>query len=160
MPNVTGFLATNLAGHFNGIGVRVLAAVVSTCLIVFAAWRWRQEDARGSANSPGPMFAAALTVSLVVAPHLYSHDLALMLLAVPLVLGCPQWPHPSVQRTILLAVTAILYTPPVYLALLLWWPLCDLAPVLVAFALAAMSLARKDNFTTEGTESIPRSLQT
>ena len=36
----------------------------------------------------------------------------------------------------------ILYAPPVYLVLLAWRQMCDLAPVLAAFALAAISLAK------------------
>jgi hypothetical protein len=89
------------------------------------------------------MFAAALAVSEVTTPHLYTHDLTLMLLAVLLVIGSPQWLVESSQRMVLIAAIVILYTPPVYLLLLRWQAMSILAPVLVAFALAAISLARK-----------------
>jgi hypothetical protein len=89
------------------------------------------------------MFAAALTVSLVAAPHLYTHDLTLMLLAVLLVIGSSQWPEESGQRVVLIAIMVILYCPVVYVLLLRWQAMYILAPVLVVFALAAISLARK-----------------
>jgi len=89
------------------------------------------------------MFAAALTVSVVTAPHLYIYDLTLMLLAMLLVIGSSQWSEESVQRRILIGIMVILYIPPVYLLLLKWQVMYLLAPALVAFALAAMSLARK-----------------
>jgi predicted branched-subunit amino acid permease len=89
------------------------------------------------------MFAGALAVSQVTAPHLYDYDLTLMLLAVLLVIGSSQWSEESRQRVVLLAVIVILYTPPVYILLLRWQAMYILAPVLVVFALAAISLARK-----------------
>jgi hypothetical protein len=93
------------------------------------------------------MFAAALAVSLVVAPYMYAYDLTLMLLAILLVIGSPQWSEKSGskksgQRVVLTVISVILYCP-VYTLLLRWSAMYFLAPVLAAFALAAISLARK-----------------
>lgn len=52
-------------------------------------------------------------------------------------------PQRSGQRMILLACMVILYAPPLYGLLLKWKAMYVLAAVLVAFALAAISLARK-----------------
>jgi hypothetical protein len=142
MPTVRGFFATLLTGRLAPVDISVLVAAVSACLVLFAAWRWRQEDDRGG-RSLELMFAAALAISQVTAPHLYMHDLTLMLLAVLLVIGSSQWSQESSQRVVLIAIIVVLYTPPVYFLLLKWQAVNILAPVLVAFALAAISLARK-----------------
>jgi hypothetical protein len=143
MPTVKGFIATLLTGRLATGYISVLAAAASASLVLFAAWRWRQEDRGRAGNSEGLLFASALTVSQVTAPHLYNHDLALMLLAVLLVIGSSPWSEKSGQRTVLMAAMVILYTPPVYVLLHRWQAVYILAPVLVAFALAAISMARK-----------------
>ena len=141
MPTIKGFVAAFLTHRLTNARINVLAAAVSAALVLFTAWRWRQDDRGG--NSLGLMFAAALTVSQVTAPHLYGYDLTLMLFAVLLVIGSPRWSEESRQRVVLTAIIVILYCPPIY-ALLLWrQAVYILAPVLVAFALAAISLARR-----------------
>jgi hypothetical protein len=142
MPTLRGLFAVLLTGRLAPVQIGVLAAA-SISLIFFMAWRWRQQDLRPGGNSFDLMFAAALTVSLVTAPHLYIYDLTLMLLAMLLVMGSSQWSEQSVQRRVLIAVVVILNIPPLYLLLLRWHAMYLLAPVLVAFALAAISLARK-----------------
>jgi hypothetical protein len=92
------------------------------------------------------MFAAALAVSQVTAPYLYTHDMTLMLIPVLLVLGSRQWSVASAERTVLLAVILLLYIPLVYIAILRWHVMYLLAPVLVIFAFAAISMARKQAF--------------
>jgi len=143
MPTARGFFTVLLAGRVPAICINALLAAVSISLILLAAWRWRQEDGSGGEHSMGLMFAAALTISQVTALHLYSHDLTLMLLAILLVIGSSQWLQRSGQRMILLACLVILYAAPLYVLLLKWKAMYVLAAVLVAFALAAISLARK-----------------
>ena len=142
MPTLRGFFAAFLTGRLVPLQIGVLVAVTAA-LISFMAWRWRQQDRRPGGNSLALMFAAALTVSVVTAPHLYIYDLTLMLLPMLLVIGSSQWSEDSIQRRALIAVMVILYIPPVYLLLLRWHAMYLLAPALVAFALAAISLARE-----------------
>jgi len=142
MPTLRGFFAAFLTGRLVPLQIGVLVAVTAA-LISFMAWRWRQQDRRPGGNSLALMFAAALTVSVVTAPHLYIYDLTLMLLPMLLVIGSSQWSEESVQRRVLIAVMVILYIPPVYLLLLRWHAMYLLAPALAAFALAAISLAGK-----------------
>jgi len=66
-----------------------------------------------------------------------------MLLAVLLVIGSSRWSEVSGQRVFLAAIIVILYCPPMYTLLLRWNAMYALAPVLVVFALAAISLERK-----------------
>jgi hypothetical protein len=143
MPTVKGFFATILTGRLTTVDISMFAAAVSAPIVLFAAWRWRQEDRCRGPNSLSLMFAAALAVSQVTAPYLFMSDLTLMLLAVLLVIGSPQWSENSGQRVVLTAIIVILYCPPVYALLLSRQAVYILAPVLVAFALAAISLARK-----------------
>jgi hypothetical protein len=142
MPTFKGLLAAILNGRLATLQISLLATA-SLGFVIFTAWRWRQEDRGQSKTSLPLMFAAALTVSQLAAPHLYIYDLTLMLLPVILVIGSPQWSENSAQRKILLAIIAVLYAPPIFLLLLHWQALYLLAPALVAFALAAMSLAGK-----------------
>jgi hypothetical protein len=142
MPTLRGFFAAFLTGRLVPLQIGVLVAV-SASLIFYTAWRWRQEDRRPGGGSLALMFAAALTVSVVTAPHLYIYDLTLMLLPMLLVIGSSPWSEESGQRGVLIVVMVILYIPPFYLLLLRWHAMYLLAPVLVAFALATMSLARK-----------------
>jgi len=140
MPTIKGVFATPLTGRLPTVWPSVLTALVSAALLFFAAWQWRQEDRSSGANSSGLMFAAALAVSLVVAPYMYAYDLTLMLLAILLVIGSPQWSQKSVQRMALTSIIAFLYIPLVYTLLLRWNAMYTLAPVVATFALAAISL--------------------
>lgn len=142
MPTIGGFFATLLTGRLPPVYTSVLGAAVSAPLVLFAAWRWRREDCARDRSSLGLMFAAALAVSQVTAPHLYVHDLTLMLLAVLLVIGSSQWLEKSRQRVVLTGIMVILFCPPAYVLLMRWQATYVFAPVLVAFALAAISLAR------------------
>jgi hypothetical protein len=148
MPTVGGFFATLLNSRLPTVSVSMMASAVSACLVLFAAWRWRGEDLRPGEGSSGLMFAAALAVSVVTAPHLYLHDLTLLMMAVLLVIGSSQWPENWRERKVLTATVVILYIAPLYLLLLRRQAVYLLAPVLVAFALAAIHLARKAETST------------
>jgi hypothetical protein len=143
MATLKGFFARIMTGRFSTVAISALATAASAFLVLFVAWRWRQEDRRPSGNSLGLMFAAALTVTQVTSPYLLTHELTLMLLAGLLATGSLQWSGKSWQRAVITVAMVILYTPPVYVGLIIWHSMYLLTPVLVAFALAAMSLARK-----------------
>jgi hypothetical protein len=143
MPTMRGFFSVLPAGRLAPLQMGVLA-VATIALISFMAWRWRQADHFQAGHSIDLMFAAALTVSVVTAPHLYIYDLTMMLLPMFLVIGSPQWSRQSSDRRVLIAAMVILNTPPLYLLLLEWHAMYILAPVLVAFAFAAINLASKN----------------
>jgi hypothetical protein len=143
MPTVGGIFATLLTGRVTTAHLAALTAVTSASLLLFTAWRWRKQDRNGGEKSSPLMFAAALVVSQVTAPHLYVHDLTLTLLAVLLVAGTSELQEKSPERTVLIAAMVILYAAPLYVLLLRWELMYLLAPVLTAFALALISLAGK-----------------
>ena len=143
MPTVGGIFATLLTGRVTATHLAALTAVASASLLLFTAWRWRKQDRNGGEKSSPLMFAAALVVSQVTAPHLYVHDLTLTLLAVLLVAGTSELQEKSPERTVLIAAMVILYAAPLYVLLLRWELMYLLAPVLTAFALALISLAGK-----------------
>ena len=143
MPTVGGIFATLLTGRVTATHLAALTAVASASLLLFTAWRWRKQDRNGGEKSLPLMFAAALVVSQVTAPHLYVHDLTLTLLAVLLVAGTSELQEKSPERTVLIAALVILYAAPLYVLLMRWELMYLLAPVLIAFALALISLAGK-----------------
>lgn len=141
MPTVRGLVAGLLGGRLPEYWVSGLAAAMSGCLILLAAWSWRQQERRGNQAGLDLTFAAALAVSLATAPYLFVHDLTPMLLSVVLVIGSPQWAQPSRGRLLLNLAVAILYVAPLCLLLLQSEALYVLAPVLVAFVVATVTLA-------------------
>jgi len=143
MATLKGFFTRLMIGRFSTVSISALASAVSAFLVLFVAWRWRQEDRRPSGNSQGLMFAAALAVTQVTSPYLLMHELTLMLLAGLLAIGSFEWSGKSWQRALITVAMVILYAPPVYVLLLRWHAMYLLAPVIVAFALAAISLAKK-----------------
>jgi len=146
MPTVGGMFATLLTGRVSTAHIAALTAVTSIALVLFTAWRWRQQDRKGGENVSSLMFAAALVVSLVTAPHLYLHDLTLVLLAVVLVAGSSELVDKSPERVVLISAILILYAAPLYVLLVHWEMMYLLAPLLAAFALALISLAGKTTF--------------
>jgi cbb3-type cytochrome oxidase subunit 3 len=143
MPTLRAFLSVLMGNTTHSASIGAAAAVASAVFIAYTAWCWRRAESKEASPPLRLMFAASLTVSLVTAPHLYTHDLTVMLLPVLLVIGSSQCARRSTERTVLLVVTVILYAAPLQLAMLRWHANYLLAPVLVAFALAAISLARQ-----------------
>lgn len=141
MPTLTGFLMTLLTPHMRPRWITVAGAILSGALVVLTSWFWRHLERKKTINLSGPMFAAALTASLTAAPYLNLHDLTLMLLAVLLVLGSPQWASGLQWTRILTACIIILYFPPVYILLLRHSKLSLLCPVLLCFAIGSLYLA-------------------
>ncbi|MBZ5564049.1 MAG: DUF2029 domain-containing protein [Acidobacteriia bacterium] len=143
MPTVRGVLSVLMAGRVAPEWVSVTVALVSGLLILFVAGLWRRKDRLERDASLGLMFAAALAVTLITGYHVYYYDLSLLLLAVFLVLGSPQWSRKTPWRAVVYVSIAVLYLPPVYLLLggwrrlyLLWFPL-------FIFVLALFGLLRQ-----------------
>jgi hypothetical protein len=140
MPTVRGVLSVLMAGHLAPTWINATVALVSGFLIVFTAELWRRRDRLEGNGSLGLMFGAALAVTLTTGFHLSEHDLSLLLLAIFLAIGSPQWSRKRPWRTVLNVSIAVLYLPPVYLLLREWGRLYLLWPVLFAFALASFVL--------------------
>jgi hypothetical protein len=142
-PTLKGFFGVLLSGRVAPHWISVLVTAVSAFLILFTAWRWRKEDRRGSSGSLNVMFAAAILVTLLTSLHLYVYDLTLMLLAVLLVVGSPEWSMKSRWRVALNVTIVILYIFPLYLWLLQREAMYLLTPVIAAFAVSSLGLAGK-----------------
>ncbi len=141
MPNLRGLFFAVLPQH--PIAVQIVTLIASFALIGIVAWQWRQIDQRADGGSMELMFAAAVTISLVAAPHLYIYDLTLVLLPVLLVMNAPESRQHPIERKILIAIVAGLSILPLYLLLLHWHAMFVLAPILTAFSLAAISMASR-----------------
>jgi len=151
MPTVRGFLAAILTGWVSQKWINAGTALVSAFLILFTAWRWRQEDRRDEDDSLGLIFAAALTVTLITGFYVLAHDMSLMLLAVLLTLATSQQSKESRWWLILRALIIVLFIPFVYMLLLHWHWLSLLFPILVAFALATFALLENHFFCARPT---------
>jgi Glycosyltransferase family 87 len=141
MPTLTGFLLTYLGPYAGPRLAKAVAALFGGILLLVTARFWKRHEKRAHGSSSGLMFAAALAVSLVVAPYVNLHDLSLMLIAVLLVLGSSQRASGSPWARVLTACICILYVPPVYVLLLRHRNMSLLFPVLLCFAIAALLLA-------------------
>ncbi len=136
MMSVNSFFQVVLSGRIAPSWITLLSALTAISLIAFVAWVWRRQDL-GSGGRPELLFAAALAVSIVTGFHSLYHDLSLMLLAVLLVLGCPDFRFgQGWWRTALSASSLLLFGVPIVaiglkgLTLLVMWP------VLITFAIA------------------------
>jgi len=151
MPTVRGFLAAILTGWVSQKWINAGTALVSAFLILFTAWRWRQEDRRDEDDSLGLIFAAALTVTLITGFYVLAHDMSLMLLAVLLTLASSQQSRESRWWLILKTLIIVLCIPFAYMLLLHWHQMSMLFPILVAFVLATFALLEN-----QLTENLPQ----
>lgn len=136
-----GFFVT-LWPNINSYWILAAAGIAGAILILATAWAWRRHDRYQGEHSPGPLFAAALAVSLATAPHALIHDLTLMILATLLALGSLDWTSKRSWSLVLAICIGILYFPPAYIPLLERHELALLCPVLVCFALATLRLSK------------------
>lgn len=140
IPSIAGFLDA-LVARGTGVGwLRLLAGFASAGLILLAAWRWRQEDARENDAVSTLAFATAVAVTLTAASYIHFHDLSLIALPLLIVLASPLWRPRSAWRWVLIASVAPFYTPPLWGLLVhkdwLYW----LCPALLAFTAAMFAL--------------------
>ena len=98
MPTIRGGRRRAVGQGVSSGWINALAALASAGLVLFTARRWRREDRYDDGDSLSLMFAAALAVSLLVAPHLYWYDLALMLIPLLLVFNSSRWLNDATWR--------------------------------------------------------------
>jgi hypothetical protein len=122
--------------------VSFIVAAISVFLVLFTAWRWRQQDRQTPVGSFDLMFAGALAVSLVTGFHMHTHDFSPLMLALLLVAAhFPGRRRRALRVTI--GITLVLFwTPPLYFALVARHSLYLMSPVLIVFALSALRLAQ------------------
>jgi hypothetical protein len=140
MPTVWGLFTALLGRFVSLVWIKIFAALTCAGLVLSTAWRWSREQRQRGDESMGPMFAVALTVSLLVTPHLYTYDLTLMLLVMLLTFNSSRWTNDALWRRWLTVAAAILYLP-VYPLLFAHGASFLLVPVLVVFALSGTRTA-------------------
>jgi Glycosyltransferase family 87 len=143
MPTMRALVLGLFGGNISNGWISALALLLSGGLICLAAWFWNREEQRSNRAGFDLIFAAAVTVSLLATPYLYVHDLTPMLLAVLVVMSSMRWEVKSTERFVLAGSSAILYAAPLYIFLMGRGELFLVAPVLVVFAVASLSLAKR-----------------
>jgi Glycosyltransferase family 87 len=161
MPTIRGFVTGLLSGWIPKGWISALWMGLSGLLILITAWCWESDERRGAGDSFDLMFATALVVSAVAAPHLLAHDLTPVILAVVLVIASPEWRAKSSERLVIMVAIGILYASPLYLAqLVVRQKVFVLTPVLVTFALTVLSLGRRRVLQVPEEETAQRSFKT
>jgi hypothetical protein len=141
MPTLRGLLQALLATHLRLVWIETAAVLISVLLLLQFARQWRRVDRLGNGEEQNLMFAATLTLALAVSPHLYPHDLTVMLLPAVLLIGSEWWMQNSLRRYTLIATFAILCAPPVYSLLTRHNLLGLIALLLTAVAVTSMLAA-------------------
>jgi hypothetical protein len=135
MPTVWGLFAALLGRYVSLLWIKILAALTCAGMVVFTAWRWQREERAQGDDTLGPMFAAALAVSLIVTPHIYSYDLTLMLLVMLLMFSSSRWTTDASWRRLLTLAAVLLYVP-LYPLLFAHGASFLLVPPILVFALS------------------------
>jgi hypothetical protein len=135
MPTIWGGYFALLGGRVPAAGITLLAGLTSIGLLVFTAWRWRQAEKHGMDNHSNIMFAAALATTILVAPHVYTYDLTLLLLVMLLIFNSERWAEDRRWRRWVIAAAAILYAPLYPVLFAQGWSYLLIPPLLV-FALS------------------------
>jgi hypothetical protein len=114
--------------------------------------RWNRTEQE---SSNPLMFAAAVVVSLITGFHMFTHDLSPLLLAMFLVSAAlPKHGNTGLRAT--LQTTLVLFwVPGLYFVLIAWHCMYLLVPVLMAFALATLRLAKKPDGLTLDLAKLP-----
>jgi len=142
MPTVQGFVYAILGRQASFVVVSCIVAAISVLLILFAAWRWRQEDRKlQSSSSSELMFAGAVVVSLMTGFHMFTHDFSPLMLAILLVVARLPGKDRPVLRLMLKITLQVFWIWPLYFVLVAWHCLYLMFPVLTVFALATLRLA-------------------
>jgi hypothetical protein len=107
LPTVWGGTSALLARVVDAARIKIIAGLASAALLIFAAWNWRRSE-RSTTPDFRALYAASIAVALLAAPHLYSYDFSLMLLAILLMLNSK---IAASARGWITAATILLYIP-------------------------------------------------
>jgi hypothetical protein len=141
MATVQGFMYTILGTLLGARVIGWVVAATSFSMLAFAARRWRPAKNPRSDVAFDLEFAAALVISLVSGFHMFLHDLSPLLLAMFLIAAHVPGHARLVLRAMLGIMLALLWIPPLQLALVAWHRVFLMFPVLMILAFAALHLA-------------------
>ena len=141
MATVQGFTYTILGTVLGSRVIGWVVAAISFSMLAFAARRWRPAKNPRSDVAFDLEFAAALVISLVTGFHMFLHDLSPLLLGMFLIAAHVPGRARLALRAVLGIMLAVLWIPPLQLALVAWHRVSLMFPVLMILAFAALRLA-------------------
>jgi hypothetical protein len=131
MPNLRGFLYTQISPHLSKSNIDILFLVISVALLAMAISTWRSR----CKHNLDLAFSLAIILSVFDSYHAFAYDLALYLLAIALVLNHLHQRDTEKRRKLLLvAPITIFYCSPILMILWLHYGQLNLlAPVMFAW---------------------------
>jgi hypothetical protein len=139
MATIEGFVHAIVGKTLSRSLVFLIVSGFSGLLILLTAWLWNRPAHSQQERHEDVMFGVAIIVSLVTGFHMFTHDLSPLILALLLVLG--HLSHSGLLRGVLRGCLVVLWTPPIYFALLAWHHIYILFPVLLVLTIGMMRLA-------------------
>jgi hypothetical protein len=139
MATLNGFVHAVLGDSFGPIANVAIVGVLSLSIVVLIVWRWERSEKRDDYFDL--MFAASIVGSLVMGFHMFAHDLSPLLIAMLLVTAQIPRAGTPLLRIALWSSVALLWMPPIYIALIASHRMYLLFPVLIVFLAATMQLA-------------------
>jgi hypothetical protein len=155
MATVEGFVHAVFGKVLGRFVSFLVVAAISGLLVLWAAQKWnsaeRADDQRGSDLA----FAASVVVSLVTGFHMFTHDLSPLMLAMLLVAAHVADSEREWLRYALFGCLTLFWIPPIYFVLLGHDLFYLLFPVLLAFAVGSVKLAKTLKSTPHLFQSVP-----
>jgi Glycosyltransferase family 87 len=143
MPTIHGFMFALFGNLLSHRALNITVALLSIALLGLVARRWK---AVNSADANNLMFASTIAACLLASSHMFTHDFSPLILSLFLVaqsLSGRENRTPSALRTVTIATLIVFWTFPVYFICVAWHCMYLMCPVLLAFALSTLFMARR-----------------
>jgi hypothetical protein len=135
MPTIHGFVYAMLGGQLSHVGLSISVVAVSVGFLFFIASNW---NAPRESQRDNLMFAAAVAGSLLSGSHMFTHDFSPLLLAMFITLASLPSRSQHGLRAVMIITLVVLWSPPVYFALVAVHGMYLMCPVLLLFAVSAV----------------------
>lgn len=130
MPTLHGLLYALLGSRLNGLGLNVVAAVLSIALLIWTAWNYKSPANTANFDL---LFAAAIAASLLSGSHMFTQDFSPLLLAM-LLSGIHLSRLLRTPRVMLVVSLATFWSFPLYFVFVKWHCMYVMAIAMLAFA--------------------------
>jgi len=135
MPTIHGFVYAMLGGQLSHVGLSISVLTLSVGFLFFIASNW---NAPRESQGHNLMFAAAVAGSLLSGSHMFTHDFSPLLLGMFIALASLPSRSQHGLRVAMIVTLVVLWSPPVYFALVAVHGMYLVCPVLMLFDVSAV----------------------